>query len=364
MAKKTKTDGDFEVLESEEQDRESSPAAYEILSYPADFTLEVLVSKWKKKNEIVVPDFQRRFVWKMTQSSRLIESFLLGLPVPPVFMYLNKDNQLLVVDGQQRLKTVAYFFEGYFGPDDKKSRPIFRLQGLDEKSPFSNKTYEDIKSTNPAAHRRLNDAVLRSFVIKQLDPKDDTSIYYIFERLNTGGTLLHSQEIRNAIYYGPFNEMLRRVNKAEGWRALIGRKTPDDRLRDVELILRFFALQDRWSKYEKPMKEFLNKYMAQARTFSDDKIAESERLFNDTLEVVAGSLGEKPFHVRSGLNIAVFDSVFPAFASHLDNIPKDIKKRYAKLIKDGEFNDLSQYRTSDTEVVKERRKLANKILFG
>ena len=106
-----------------------------IVTYPADYTLEVLIGKFNKT--ILVPGFQRKYVWTIKQASRLIESFLLGLPVPAIFLYVDPvKNTYLVVDGQQRLMSIAYFFDGYFGePDGKGNRAIFRLQGLNDKSP-------------------------------------------------------------------------------------------------------------------------------------------------------------------------------------------------------------------------------------
>ena len=214
------SDDGVEAIESESEDQMSSPPAYEILTYPADFTLEVLVDKLNK-DAISVPRFQRRFVWTISQASKLIESFLLGLPVPPVFLYATaKDSKTIVVDGQQRLRTIQFFFNGTFGYEEEETRPLFRLTNLHPKSQYANKTYEEIESTDPAAFRRLNDAVLRSFVVKQLNPNDDTSIVHIFERLNTGGTLLQGQEIRNCVYSGSFNDLLHRLNNDQKWRLI------------------------------------------------------------------------------------------------------------------------------------------------
>lgn len=100
---------DIESIDSETEDQESTPSEYKTKSYPADFTLEVLHNKWKKK-QIVIPSFQRRFVWKQSQSSKLIESFLLDLPVPPIFLYEESKGTLMVIDGQQRLKSIFFFF--------------------------------------------------------------------------------------------------------------------------------------------------------------------------------------------------------------------------------------------------------------
>ena len=105
------SDVEVEPLQSEVDDYESSAAEYEISTYPADFTLEVLWSKWKAE-DIIVPQFQRQFVWKHVQASKLIESFLAGLPVPAIFLYVERKSQkYLVIDGQQRLRSIFYFFE-------------------------------------------------------------------------------------------------------------------------------------------------------------------------------------------------------------------------------------------------------------
>ena len=181
----------FEKIPSEEYDSEVSLQGYEILSYPADFTLEVLVGKWKKQ-EIKIPPLQRRFIWSQVRASKLIESFLMGLPVPPVFFYQEREtNKLLVVDGQQRLRSIVYFFSGLFGePDSKEGEVPFTLTGLADRSPYLDATYQTLRDGNEAAFNKLNNSVLRSFVVKQIDPQDDTSIFQIFERLNTGGVIL------------------------------------------------------------------------------------------------------------------------------------------------------------------------------
>lgn len=356
---------DFEKVKSETDDRKSSPASYEILTYPADYTLEGLAKKWTS-GDIIIPPFQRGFVWKQPQASKLIESFLLGLPVPPIFLYAQRhDGRFLVIDGQQRLRTVSYFFEGYFGEEENGRRPVFRLTGLNEKSPYLNKTYTELQSGDELSFRRLNDTVLRSFVVKQLNPKDDTSIYHIFERLNTGGTFLHAQEIRNCVYHGPFNQLLIDLNKLGEWRKILGRSALDRRQRDVELILRFLALYSDTSSYKKPMKDFLSSYMNKMReNASASDLRDLRKIFKTTVADVHASLGPKPFHIRSGLNIATFDSVFPAFAVHKGPIPQDIKHRFQKLIADKDYADATIYRTTDDDIVKDRLKTATDILFG
>ncbi len=355
----------LEKLESEKEDAESEPARFEIVTYPTDFTLDGLVQKYQRRT-LVVPGFQRKFVWTIKQASRLIESFLLGLPVPAVFLFTDtaNDNKQIVVDGQQRLLSVFYFFEGYFGEETGGKRAVFALKGLNEKSPYNGKTYEDLRDTDEGAYNRLNDAVLRAFIIRQLDPEDSSSVYPIFERLNTGGTQLAGQEIRNCIYHGKLNDLLVEMNRYEGWRSVFGKPSEDRRQRDVELILRFLALRDDSGGYSKPMKTFLSRFMEEHRNPDTEGLDEMRDIFRRTTESILGHLGSRPFHIRTGLNAAVFDSVFTAFAAHLDSIPDDIKEKYRALINDKEFREHVSAATTDVKVVRRRFELANDKLFG
>lgn len=356
-------DVSFEEVKSEIVDEESSPAEYEISTYPADFTLEVLHTKWKA-GEIKIPKFQRKFVWTQEQSSKLIESFLLGLPVPSIFLYTERSSEtFLVIDGQQRLRSVFYFFDGQFGEEQKGRRTVFRLKGLNDSSRWKNRTFAELETEDEPSAKKLKNCVLRSFVVKQLDPRDDTSIYHIFERLNTGGTLLHNQEVRNCVYAGSFNDLLIELNTLPKWRKILGKQSLDNRQRDVELILRFFALHQWVGSYEKPMKDFMSKFMKKNQNAPQDKIAEYKGIFTPVVEAVHNHLGEKPFHVWAGLNSSVYDSVFCAFASRIGNIPIDILERYGRLKGIPVFRDLVSGSTTDVDVVKRRMELASKTLF-
>jgi uncharacterized protein with ParB-like and HNH nuclease domain len=358
-------DDDLEEIKSEEEDRAYSPPSYDIVTYPADFTLEVLVHKLTKNPpEIRIPPFQRKFVWTQSQASKLIESFLLGLPVPPIFLYTDAENIQMVVDGQQRLKSIEYYFEGYFGPEDRGSRPVFRLTGLNEESPYSNLTYKDLESEDQVAFRKLNDSVLRAFVIKQLNPKDHTSVFHVFERLNTGGTFLTGQEIRNCVYAGSFNQLLLELNLLQAWRELFGKTDEDKRQRDVELILRFFALKHALDEYKKPLKDFLSTFMFKYRNPSSAKLRQFREEFEGTTDALLEHLGPKPFHLRAGLNAAAFDSVAVAFSNHLGKIPKDIGKRFGQLKADRDFEKRISSATTDEESLSQRMTKAATTLFG
>lgn len=358
------TDLDFEETAGEIEDRQSSPPFYEIATYPADFTLEVLESKWRA-GEIYIPPFQRGYVWSQAQASKLIESFLVGLPVPSIFLYTQSSSERsMVVDGQQRLRTVFYFFEGYFGEADHRGlRPVFTLKGLHPSSPYANKSFSDLQEEDDAATRRLKNSVLRAFMIRQLNPNDDTSVFHVFERLNTGGTLLHNQEVRNAICSGPFNEMLHNCNLLPEWRIILGKASKDSRMRDVELILRFFALLHASEKYQKPMKDFMSKYMVTHRADNPSHILAYESEFTETMKIISSRLGEKPFHLYSGFNSSVYDSVAIAVAKHRDSIPADFEKRWETLSKSDELRELVTGGTTDVDQVQARLTLVEQALF-
>jgi hypothetical protein len=354
-----KGDIDLEEIESETHDYESGPAEYEITTYPADFTLEVLFEKWKD-GDIEIPAFQRQFVWKQTQASKLIESFLVGLPVPAIFLYTQRKSQrYFVIDGQQRLKSIFYFLEGFFGEEKGGKRDTFRLKGLSDRSKWRDKQFSEF---DDADQRKLKNSVLRAFIVQQLNPEDDTSIYHIFERLNTGGTLLTNQEVRNCVYGGKLNDLLLNLNRNESWRTILGKPVPDSRQKDIELILRFFGLQT-LAGYEKPLKDWLSRFMRRNRSPSDDWLKIHQQQFEDTSNAVASKLGPKPFHVRAGLNSAVFDSVMVAFTRHLAHIPVDIRDRYNSLLTNQDFKKLTGSSTTDVENLKQRFKLAEEILF-
>lgn len=343
----------IEETEAEVEDDASGSLSYQINTFPADFTLEVLHHKWKN-GDFEIPTFQRGFVWKQPQASKLIESFLLGLPVPPIFLFTSKESsKQLVVDGQQRLKTIFYYFDGYFGDAVGDKKTIFRLKGLNEKSPIEKKSFTELSEKD---QRRLKDCVLRSFIIQQLDPEDDTSVYHVFERLNTGGTALSNQEVRNCVYRGKFTELLREMNSAKEWRALVGANKPDSRQKDVELILRFFSLLD-YSEYKKPLKDFMSKSMKRLNRQALDDPAALQRLFLETCTRVVEALGERPFHITSGLNTAVFDSMMVGVAKSPSASHESIRRMRDALLADGEYKKAVRDATTDPEVIKKRMEL-------
>lgn len=348
----------IEVLAEEEEDEASGSVSYQTNTFPADFTLEVLHQKWKNK-DFEIPPFQRGYVWKQAQASKLIESFLLGLPVPPIFLFESRDDaKQLVVDGQQRMKTIFYYFDGTFGEASQDKKIVFRLKGLSEFSPFFNKTFDELAEKD---QRRLKNSVLRSFIIQQLDPNDDTSVYHVFERLNTGGTALSNQEVRNCVYRGPFNDLLRSLNQHPSWRTLLGAAKLDSRQKDIELLLRFFSLLD-WSDYQKPLKEHMSRSMKKINRKPEHDLEALESLFIKTCERAQEALGPKPFHITSGLNTAVYDSMMVGIARNEVVSAEKIRTMYHSLLDSSDYRKHVRDATTDSEVVRKRMEAVSNAL--
>lgn len=344
-------DQDLEV--DEESNDEEAYVPYDIHAYPSDLTLNGIHDMWHS-GDLVVPEFQRNFVWTIGQSSLLIESFLMGLPVPQMFLYVDDDNRNLVIDGLQRMMSIVYYMDGYFGDESiQGKKQVFRLTGLNEKSPFHRKTFSELTDSD---QRKLRGSVLRAINIRQMKPKEEkTSIYHIFERLNTGGTPLKPQEIRNVVFRGALVDILRKANKDRNWRQLIGKATFDRHQKDVELVLRVFSLAYGFSKYEKPMKEFLNKMMDEHRLGTTKAAKEFGVAFAEACAVAKDRLPNKPFHLRGGrLNVSALDSILATFIANPKRIQSDLTSAYESLRADSKFDNATYYGTSDVSVVKDR----------
>lgn len=350
----TENQDEFEKIESEEEDNQIDTSPYDIVTYGADYTISVLYDKLEK-NEIIIPEFQRKYVWKLEQASKLIESFLLGLPVPGIFLAKEiNTNNLIVVDGQQRLVTIRAFINNKFPITEQP----FKLKDVKDK--WKNKTYLDLDASD---RKSFDDSILRATIIKQISPQDNTSIYHIFERLNTGGTSLQSQEIRNCVYHGKFNNLLHELNELPKWRRLYGKEESHIRMKDQELILRFLALHYNSEIYKKPMNEFLSKFMNDNKNSSDEKLEEYRKLFEKTISFVHDKIGWEAFRPNVVINVSAFDTIMFVVSKYLDKLRPDLKEQLRNLFSDEEFKYLISVRTTDEENVKKRLELAKKYFL-
>lgn len=337
---------DLENVDDVEEDISTSANLFAISSFGVDYPVETLVTRMEREL-FYIPHFQRKFVWSQNQSSRFIESLLLGLPVPGIFLFKEADTgKHLVIDGQQRLKTITMFYKGIFGGHE------FKLTGLE--SDWKDLTYEKLEESDRA---RLDDAVVHATVFKQDLPEGEmNSVYEVFERINTGGVKLSPQEIRSCICHGNFNEFIHELNNNEDWRQIYGPKSK--RLKDVEVILRFFAFFEKGDEYQSPMKHFLNNYMKSRRHDDDEKLELLKTVFEKTFRFVRENFGERPFRPDRSLNTAVFDSASSALALKLQQDSsidgETTRSQYESLLTNERFIEGYVRATADPENVKKR----------
>ena len=275
-----------------------------------------------QNGDLIVPiNFQRKYVWDIKRASTLIESFLLGLPVPGIFLYLTTDRKYMIIDGQQRILSIAMFINRFFDgkgfekkdSDDKSIE--FELQ--DVQKDWNGHTYKELSDEDK---RNFDNSILRATIVQQIEPDDNESIFHIFERLNTGGVNLNPMQIRMCVYNGKMMDLLLELNAKKEWRRIIGQKNEDINYFDIELILRMFALQEYFDEYKSPMKKFLNDYCGDLNsdkskllnndkstldTWVDKKRQLFEKVVNDILKIDNKLL----FFKGKKFSLTVFDAI-------------------------------------------------------
>jgi len=354
---------DEEPVDDLDEAAEIIPYTYSITSYGADYPVDSLVKRieakdilvptfsWEAPEKTEVVGFQRQYVWPRSKADRFIESLLLGLPVPGIFLVKEPSSVLLVLDGHQRLYTLQAYYQGVINGQE------YRLANVQER--FVGKRYKDLDTED---RRRLDDSIIHATVVRQDEPTEDqSSIYVIFERLNTGGVNLQPQEIRVALYHGEFVRVLQDFNDAAAWRELYGKKSR--RLKDMEMILRFFAFLYYDPHYRSPMKDFLNRYMATNRNLQKQPEKELREIFNTTTQTILEGIGGKAFRPKRAVNAAVVDSLMTGIAKRLldkgDICDKGmLKHRFDELMRNANYMAAVETGTSQEANVRTRITLA------
>jgi len=271
---------EFEDQE-EEQPIEIPPKERRVYSDKADRSIFELYRQYQKGNLDLQPGFQRLQVWDNSKSSRLIESVLLEVPIPVIYLSEESDGKYSVIDGQQRLNAFFKFLENNL-----------RLSGLTILVELNGKRFQDIPKN---LQDKFENATIRIIEIRK--ESDPDVKFEIFERLNTGSVQLNAQELRNCIYRGRYNELLKELSGNKDFQFLLGLKEPHNRMQDRELILRFFAFyHNTYLKYTPPMKRFLNKEMEKHRNLNEAEENELRNVFKKSVRLSKTVFGDKAFH--------------------------------------------------------------------
>ena len=285
--------------ENEEEPQLAKPDDTPVSSQVCDWTIGTLTDKLDRGLLDLQPHFQREYVWEQRPElpSRLIESILLKIPIPPIYFGKVAGGRLEVIDGQQRLTTLVKFI-----------RNQFVLQKLQRLGSLNGKLFKDL---SPDHQAKIVDEPIRSIMI---DAGENSELRYeVFERLNRGSMQLNEQELRNCVYRGPFNDLLATLEMDPYWRKVKGGLHPEGRYKERETILRFFAFAYRLPFYKGNLKAFLNNYMAQYAPKDEVGLKEHAALFRQTMQniyTVFGDHSARLYEQATGKNSGRWDSKF------------------------------------------------------
>lgn len=349
-------------------------AERKIVTQASEPPIKSMVDKIDRGKLIVRADFQRKYVWenKPIIKSRLIESVILGVPIPVIYTAEDEGTgKEIVIDGQQRLLTFHGFLNNKFklkGLTVLKELNGHKFNQLaDEKlSELADKLGDNIQD-------KIYDSPLR--VVKVLKESHPDIKFEIFERLNRGSVKLNDQELRNCLYRGNFNELLKELVENTDFLRLQRLKKPHSRMLDAERILRFFAFCDKSERnYKSPLKKFLNEYMQEKQNIFEDEIEEKIRLFKKCVELCQTVFGEDAYqrfwigdednkdgYFDTPINQGIFDIQMYGFMEYekRDIVPKaqSIKEAFADICCDEKFIETIEISTYSTKQVKKRTEM-------
>lgn len=317
----------------------------EAVIWGTDWTTETINSQLLKKNIDLDPTFQRRDAWTDSEKSKLIESLMLGLPVPPIILAENKNkkNSYIVIDGKQRLLSIRRFFA-----EEEKEKTAFKrlkIKGLEILEDINGMYFADIEDAYPEYIRNLENQSIRTIVIKNWP--DESFLYTVFLRLNTGSKKLSPQELRQALKPGAFlNYLDDATAESETVRKMLNNSGPDPRMKDIELTLRCFAYHFFFEKYAGQLKEFLDYTCERLNNEWEERQIEIEKFFSDYVDAIEFSYqlmdNKSPFS-RYGKNANRFNrSIFELFVFYFtDSKIRELvtKEREAFLLGFREMNN-------------------------
>ena len=339
----TVIDNNDVILEEDNNDNE--PLVFDIPEDERRITfdnpsraIKDLYSDYKAGELDVRPYFQRGYVWDKSKASRLIESILLGVPIPVIYTAEEDDGTQSVIDGQQRLISIFSFKDGYF--QDKHEK--FALSGLKVLTGLNRKSFKELD--------KITQRKVDSYLIPFIRIKKDSDInvrFEVFERLNTGAVKLNDQELRNCIYRGKYNDLLIELAENKEYQTLLKSPAMSIRMIDRELLLRFFAFYNNsYLKYKAPMRQFLNQEMHNNQNLNEEKAKELREVFKKSVDLTRSVFGDNAFRrfvvgeesdsngkwENTKINKGLFDIVMWGFTMyqkneiipHLDSIREEL----------------------------------------
>lgn len=325
----------------------------------AQTVYELVIRKWDKGLVIIDPEFQRNFVWKTREMSQFIESIILNFPIPPLYLNQNVKGELIVVDGRQRLTTLRKFLKNEF-----------KLTELKVLKDLNGKNFEDLGNLDNGLQAKIEDKKMLVFLIK---PSVSLKVVYdIFYRINTGGTQLERQEIRQSLFQGKSTELLRRLSEAPYFKEAISNGIKPDRMKDREAVLRCLAFKILPIDTYTTMSNFVEKAMVKINKMDDNQINEYESEFERAMKWSFRIFNDKNFRIptaqsRGTVNMAVMESLISFLSDKSDDFIERnqniIRTNYFEhLLNQSEYINAVQFSTGDKKRVINRFTLTNEIL--
>jgi uncharacterized protein with PIN domain len=356
---------DLEEFYQDEELNLSVDEPRKIIWQAKDFSLREFQSMKHDGDLVLQPDYQRKYVMDVKLASRLIESILIDVPIPVVYLAEEMDGTYSVIDGQQRLTSFISFIEGVL-PDSQ----VFKLKSLNVLKELNNKAFVDL---DKEAQTKIKTTTIHTILIKKESPEDIK--FEIFERLNTGSIKLNEDELRNSVYRGNYIKLLAELENDSDFHSLVKNDRYKKRMIYRGMFLRFFAFSEKtYLNYSASMKQFLNKELRDNQKLSDVKYTEYKKRFKHCVELVKMTFGENAFRRfvidgskgvngqwTKGINTALFDVQMCGFihytkhdiAPHTDRI----REAMIELILNDKFFQSIAVRTNDKDQVQTRFKM-------
>ncbi|MDQ2101069.1 MAG: DUF262 domain-containing protein [Tychonema bourrellyi B0820] len=295
-----------------------------IVTEQARYPLDSIEAMLDSAKYIRNPEYQRRKRWNNTRKSRLIESFIMNVPIPPIFLYEIDYSIYEVMDGQQRLTAIYDFYKGKF-----------ELEGLEYWQELNGRNYQNLPEQ---VQKGIDRRYLSSIILLQETAKSKEEAEYlkqiVFERLNSGGEKLTAQETRNALHNGKFNRLCIKLSENDPFRKMWNLPLESEgeekllesesyrKMEDVELVLRFFAYRH-IENLKSPVDKFLDEYLKQANNYSDQTIENLENIFQQTIQLIYSILGDSAFippkeqRDRKTPLKTIYDPIMQVFANNI-----------------------------------------------
>jgi hypothetical protein len=352
------TDEDTKVEDSNEGGLYPYDPAYENIEIGEDpFSIFEYLRQLEKGKIAIQPDFQRNQVWSHNQKSKFIESIILNFPLPPIYLNETREATFIVIDGLQRSTALQQFYKGEFA-----------LKGIEALPKYNGYKFEDLPET---LQSKFEDKKLTVFILKPSTPM--VVIYDLFNRINTGGTQLNRQEVRNCIYIGKSTQLLKDLAEEEYYKKAIWWGVSDKRMKDREVALRYIAFRwfDYESEYSGDMSDYVESTMKRINQMSEEKINKIKEDFERVMKWTYNIWEDKNFRIpteqtRGTINTAILETVcnFISFKddSFLEKNKSTIRRNYKLLIGNYAYYQAVTKSTGNKAKVLERFSLVHEIL--